>query len=158
MRTTPLFFLSVLTVGLALADLAGADETKTKEAKKQEGERSRQAINKAFHGRVIRIKKKTITIYYDFEDEDQLKDFEEFRPPRLLDLGEPDVSIQAGRLFLVGSSAVRHKMEATGMVHAHFYLRPGMQKNIGTIFSEPVISDFYTVLNLFDRRFWRCSS
>jgi len=149
-----LFFLSVIAILLSCVDRAAADETKTKEIKKQESERSRQAINKAFRGRVIRIKKKTITIYYDFEDEDQLKDFEEFRPPRLLDLGEPSIFIQAGRLFLDGSSAVRHKMEATGMVRAHFYLRPGMQKNLGTIFSEPVISDFYTVLNLFDRRFY----
>ena len=30
-----------------------------------------------------------------------------------------------------------------------------MQKNIGTVFTEPVLSDFYVVLNLFDDRFYK---
>ena len=147
--------LLLLLFPLLVAAPVTAQGTSAKVDKKKEAEKARKAINKAFHGRVIRIKKKTITIYYDFEDENQLKDFEEFRPPRLLDLGEPSITIQGGRLFLDGSSAVRHKMEASGMLHAHFYLRPGMQKNIGTIFTEPVISDFFTVLNLFDKRFYK---
>ena len=50
--------------------------------------------------------------------------------------------------------SVRHKMEGSGKLHAHFFLRPGMQKNVGTVFTEPVLSDFFTVLNLFDRRFY----
>ena len=29
-------------------------------------------------------------------------------------------------------------MEGTGLLHARFYLRAGMQKNVGTIFTEPV--------------------
>ncbi|MHC4448883.1 MAG: hypothetical protein ACYS0E_01910 [Planctomycetota bacterium] len=145
-----------LILALLVLSIPGyAQESQTKEdAKKKKTEKAKQALNKAFKGRVIRIKKKTVTIYYDFEDEEQLKDFEDIRPPRLLDLAEPKFFIQAGRLFLDGSTSVRHKMEGSGKLHAHFFLRPGMQKNVGTVFTEPVMSDFFTVLNLFDRRFY----
>jgi len=131
-----------------------AQESDTSAERKQRAKKSKQAINKAFEGRVIRIRKKTISIYYDFEDENQIKDFIDIRPPRLLDVAEPKYYIQAGRLFLEGSTAVRHKMEGTGRLHAHFYLRPGLQKNLGAVITEPVLSDFYTVLNLFDYRFY----
>jgi len=131
-----------------------AQETETEAAKKQKTEKTKQALNKAFKGRVIRIKKKTVTLYYDFEDEAQLADFEDIRPPRLLDLGEAKFFIQAGRLFLEGSTSVRHKMEGTGLLHAEFFLRPGVQKNMGVVITEPVMSDFFTVLNLFDEKFY----
>ena len=49
MRTTPLFFLPVIAIVLSFAHPAAADETKTKEAKKHEAERSRKAINKGLH-------------------------------------------------------------------------------------------------------------
>jgi hypothetical protein len=140
---------------LVLALPVVAQETDTKEAKKQKTEKAKRTLNKAFKGRVIKIKKKTVTLYYDFEDEEQLKDFEDIRPPRLLDLGEPKFYIQAGRLFLEGSTAVRHRMEGSNLLHAQFFLRPGMQKNVGTVFTEPVLSDFFTVLNLFDDRFYK---
>ncbi|MHC4937605.1 MAG: hypothetical protein ACYTHK_01390 [Planctomycetota bacterium] len=140
---------------LVLSLSVHAQESQTKEqTKKQKTEKAKKALNKAFKGRVIRIKKKTVTIYYDFEDEAQLADFEDIRPPRLLDVGQPKYFIQAGRLFVEGSTSIRHKMEGSGKLHAHFFLRPAMQKNIGTVFTEPVISDFFTVLNLFDRRFY----
>ena len=147
--------LLILAALLLLVLPVAAQEAVTKETKKQKADKAKRALNKAFKGRVIRIKKKTITIYYDFEDEEQLKDFEDIRPPRLLDLGEPKFYIQAGRLFLEGSTSVRHRMEGTKRLHAHFYLRPGLQRNIGTVITEPVMSDFYTVLNLFDRRFYQ---
>ncbi|MEM8886210.1 MAG: hypothetical protein AAGD14_19275 [Planctomycetota bacterium] len=147
----------ILLAALLAAFVVGparADESKSEATKKQKTERAKKAFNKVFEGKVIRIKKKTVTLYYDFEDEAQLKDFEDLRPPRLLQLGEPRFFIRSGRLFLEGSTSIRHKMEGTEKLHAHFYLRPGLQKNVGTIFTEPVISDFFTVLNLFDKRFY----
>ena len=149
MRKVPLLLAFIL----ALPGIPAAAETSTEESKKQKTEKAKKALNKVFTGRVIRIKKKTVTIYYDFEDEDQLKDFEDVRPPRLLDLGEPTFKIQGGRLFVTGSTHIRHLMEGQGRLTAHFYMRVGVQKNLGTIFTEPVISDFYTVLNLFDYKF-----
>jgi len=144
---------TILALLFAFAPVVGA-EGDTAEAKKQKTDKAKQALNKAFKGRVIKIKKKTVTLYYDFEDEDQLKDFEDIRPPRLLDLGTPSFAIRGGRLFIDGSTSVRHRMEGSGRVHAHFFLKAGQQKNIGTVFTEPVISDFFTVLNLFDKRFY----
>ena len=149
MRKVPLLLAFIL----ALPGIPAAAETSTEESKKQKTEKAKKALNKVFTGRVIRIKKKTVTIYYDFEDENQLKDFEDVRPPRLLDLGEPTFKIQGGRLFVTGSTHIRHLMEGQGRLTAHFYMRVGVQKNLGTIFTEPVISDFYTVLNLFDYKF-----
>ena len=63
-----------------------------------------------FRGRILKIKKKQVTIFYDFEDEAQLEDFEDARPPRLLDASQSRFSIQGGRLVLEGSSALRHRM------------------------------------------------
>ena len=154
MKNAPLLLAVVLTLlGGARGPRHALAESKTEEAKKQKTDKAKKALNKVFKGRVIKIKKKTVTLYYDFEDENQLKDFEDVRPPRLLDLGEPTFKIQGGRLVLSGSTHIRHLMEGEGKLTAHMYMRVGVQKNLGTIFTEPVISDFYTVLNLFDHKF-----
>jgi len=138
---------------LLLAPLLRAGDTSAPEPAK-EPTQAKQALNKVFHGKIIKIKKKQVTIYYDFEDPDQLKDFEDARPPRLLDAGQNDVRIEGGRLVLDGSSAIRHKMEGQGKLRAHFYVRVGKQWNVGTVFTEPVLSDFYVVCNLFDGKFY----
>jgi hypothetical protein len=137
-----------------LAALAFAQETKTEEAK-PDGASTKKALNRVFRGRVIKIKKKRVTLYYDFEDKDQLEDFEDARPPRLLDAEQNEVKISGGRLVLEGSSSIRHKMEGQGELRAHFYMRIGRQANVGTVFTEPVLSQFYVVLNLFDERFYK---
>ncbi|MFI5401470.1 MAG: hypothetical protein ACHQ1G_00825 [Planctomycetota bacterium] len=131
---------------------AGGGESKTVPPK--EPPKAKQALNKVFRGKVVKIKKNQVTIYYDFEDPEQLKDFEDARPPRLLDASANKVSIEGGRLVLQGSSSIRHKMEGKGKLRAHFYVRPGKQWNIGTVFTEPVLSDFYVVCNLFDGLFY----
>jgi len=146
-------FRNLLPVLLLAGLAAGGDGGTTAEPKK-EPPRAKQALNKVFRGRILKIKKNTVTIYYDFEDQDQLKDFEDARPPRLLDAGQNKVGIEGGRLVLDGSSAIRHRMEGQGKLKAHFYLRVGKQWNVGTVFTEPVLSDFYVVLNLFDGRFY----
>ena len=120
----------------------------------KEPPRAKQALNKVFRGRILKIKKNQVTIYYDFEDAEQLKDFEEARPPRLLDASQNRVKIEGGRLVLEGSSSIRHKMEGQGKLRAHFYVRPGKHWNIGTVFTEPVLSDFYVVCNMFDEKFY----
>jgi len=146
-----------LPLVLALTALAGAargeDESKTS-ADSSQPPRVKKALNRVFHGRVVKIKKKTVTLYYDFEDPVQLQDFEEARPPRLLDAGRNEVSIEGGRLVLAGSSAIRHKMEGTGKLDAHFFVKVARQANVGTVFTEPVLSDFFVVMNLFDERFY----
>jgi hypothetical protein len=143
----------LLLVGILLAD----DEKK--DGQKTEAQPGRptapRALNKVFSGRVIKIKKKRVTLYYDFEDSDQLKDFEAARPPRLLDASENQVYIRGGRLVLEGSSSILWRMEGVGELRAHFFVRCGRQSNIGTVFTEPVLSDFYVVLNLFDDRFYK---
>jgi hypothetical protein len=55
---------------------------------------------------------------------------------------------------LEGSSAIRHEMEGRGELRARFTVRVGQQSNIGTVFTEPILSDFYVVCNLFDDRFY----
>jgi len=153
MEKTPMGLLTAIFVMFVLTLPAAHAEGETKETKKQKTDKAKKALNKVFKGRVIKIKKKTVTLYYDFEDEDQLKDFEDIRPPRLLDLGTPSFAVRGGRLFIDGSTSIRHRMEGEGKLWAHFYAKVGVQKNLGTVFTEPVSSDFYTVLNLFDHKF-----
>jgi hypothetical protein len=141
---------------LLIAGLAGAQDGKS-EAKPPRGGPPpvKTALNRAFKGRITKIKKRRVTIYYDFEDPAQLDDFEEARPPRLLDASQNRVRIQGGRLLLEGSSAIRHKMEGQGEFRARYWVRPSQQSNIGSVFTEPILSDFYVVLNLFDQRFYQ---
>ena len=90
---------AVLLVLIAL--VRAEDESKSK-AGPSTKPTAPKALNKVFKGRVLKVKKKRVTIYYDFEDQDQLQDFEEARPPRLLDASENRVSIRGGRLVLEG--------------------------------------------------------
>ncbi len=131
-----------------------ADETSGK-AKKGGPPPVKRALNQAFKGRIIKIDKKKVTLFYDFEDPAQLDDFEEARPPRLLDASQNRVKIQGGRLVIEGSSAIRHKMEGKNQLRAKFLARLSKQSNVGTVFTEPILSDFYVVLNLFDQRFYK---
>jgi len=111
------------------------------------------ALDKAFHGRILALKKRRVTILYDFEDPIQLEDFEEARPPRLLDATGKPARIEGGRLVLEGSTSLRHRMESAGGIEATFTVRVGEKKNVGAVITEPVLSDFYVVYNLFDYRF-----
>ncbi len=113
----------------------------------------KRALNHVFKGRIVSIKKRKVTIHYDFNDPNQLKDFEDARPPRLLDASSNDVRIESGRLVLNGSTAIRHKMEGTGKIHARFTVRFDKKRNVGAVITEPILSDFYVVYNLFDYRF-----
>jgi len=150
MATLRIFALAGLVAGFA--GLAPAsDETKSQPP---EPSKVKTALNKAFRGRVVKIQKKRVTLYYDFEEADQLKDFEVARPPRLLDASQNRVRIEGGRLVLEGSSAIRHRMEGRGEFRAHCFARLSDKRNVGTVFTEPVLSDFFVVLNLFDWRFY----
>lgn len=140
-------------LAIALALCARAEDTPTTAAPTAPPA-VKKALNKAFRGRVTRIKGKRVTLYYDFEDPVQLEDFEDARPPRLLDAGQSRFFIEGGRLVLEGSSAIRHRMEGCGELRARFHARVGQKRNVGTVFTEPVLSDFYVVLNLFDYRFY----
>jgi hypothetical protein len=144
-----------LVILALLAGLLSADEQgKTTADPSKAPPKARKALNKVFRGRIIKIKKKKVTLYYDFEDPDQLDDFEDARPPRLLDASQTRAYIQGGRLVLEGSSSIRHKMEGTGELRASFFVRVGKQWNVGTVFTEPVLSDYFVVMNLFDGRFY----
>jgi len=116
---------------------------------------TRRALNHVFKGEIVSIRKRKVTIRYDFEDASQLEDFEEARPPRLLDDGQNHVRIARGRLVLEGSTGIRHKLESTGRIHAEFKVRVDRKRNVGAVITEPVLSDFYVVYNLFDYRFNR---
>ena len=146
----------IFAIALALSAWSAAigEETKTT-SDPRKGPKVKRALNKAFHGRVVKIKKKRVTLYYDFEDREQLKDFEEARPPRLLDASQNRVRIQGGRLVLEGSTAIRHKMEGSGEVRGTFWVSFNRQWNVGAVITEPVLSDFYVVYTLFDERFNR---
>jgi len=139
---------------LLFASLAAADDTAKTTAPPPKKPRIK-ALNRVFAGRIIKIKKKRVTIYYDFENAEQLKDFEGVRPPNLLDASDNRFSIRGGRLVLEGSTSIRHKMEGRGELRARFWVRCGRQANIGTVFTEPVMSQYYVVLNLFDERFYK---
>lgn len=146
--------IRILLPLLLLGPLLRAGDEGSVTVPPKEPPRAKQALNKVFRGRIMKIKKNQVTIYYDFEDPEQLKDFEDARPPRLLDASPNKVSIEGGRLVLQGSSSIRHKMEGQGRLRAHFYVRVGKQWNVGTVFTEPVLSDYYIVLNLFDGKFY----
>ena len=119
------------------------------------GPSARRALNVAFKGRIVRIEKRRVTILYDFEDPAQLDDFEAARPPGFLDGSQNRAKIEDGRLVLEGSTAIRHKMEGKGMLKAHFYAIINRRRNCGTYFTEPILSDFFIVLNFFDERFYK---
>jgi hypothetical protein len=144
--------IRILPLLLLCPLLAAGEEGAVTESK--EPPKAKKALNKVFRGRIMKIKRNQVTIYYDFEDPEQLKDFEDARPPRLLDASQNKVSIEGGRLVLQGSSSIRHKMEGRGRLRAHFWVRVGKQWNVGTVFTEPVLSDFYVVCNLFDGKFY----
>jgi hypothetical protein len=146
--------IRILLPLLLLGPLLRAGEEGSVTEPPKEPTKAKQALNKVFRGRILKIKKNQVTIYYDFEDPEQLKDFEDARPPRLLDASQNRVSIEGGRLVLDGSSSIRHRMEGQGRLRAHFYVRVGKQWNVGTVFTEPVLSDFYVVCNLFDGKFY----
>lgn len=132
---------------------AGDEKGKTGAPPVKEGPKARRALDKAFRGRILSIKKRRVTIYYDFEDPAQLEDFEEARPPRLLDAKGTPARIEGGRLVLEGSMSIRNRMESSGRIEAKFTVRVGEKKNVGAVITEPVLSDFYVVYNLFDYRF-----
>ncbi len=133
----------------AIAFPLGAQETT---ARSKPG-KTRIALDRAFRGRIVSIRKRRVTIAYDFEDAQQLKDFEEARPPRLLAATGKPARIEDGRLVLEGSASIRHRMESAGGIAATFQVRAGELKNVGAVVTEPVLSDFYIVYNLFDYRF-----
>jgi hypothetical protein len=116
---------------------------------------TRRALNHVFKGEIVSIKGRRVTIRYDFEDAAQLNDFEEARPPRLLDASRNRVRIERGRLVLEGSTGIRHKLESAGRIRAEFTVRVDKKRNVGAVITEPILSDFYVVYNLFDYRFNR---
>ncbi len=138
---------------LLAAQARAGDESSTSGG--EAGPKGPRALNRVFNGRVVKIKKKRVTLFYDFEDQVQLKDFEDARPPRLLDASQNRVRIEGGRLVLEGSSSIRHKMEGTGELRGHFFVRISDQGNIGTVFTEPILSDFFVCMTLFDQRFYK---
>jgi len=110
-------------------------------------------LNRIFHGQVVALRGRTVTLYYDFEDEAQLKDFEEARSMRYLDACPNQARMEGGRLVLEGSTSVRHKLESRDVIHARFVVCPDKLHNIGAVVTEPVLGDFYVVYNLFEHRF-----
>lgn len=138
--------LSMLVLALAAAGQGTGEKTGAVP-------KPRKAIDRAFRGRVLEIKKHRVTLYYDFEDPAQLEDFEDVRPPRLLDATQDKARIEDGRLVLEGSTSIRHKMESAGIIDAKFTVRVDKKKNVGAVITEPILSDFYVVYNLFDYRF-----
>jgi len=116
---------------------------------------AKRPLNRAFHGKILEMEKHRVRIFYDFEDPLQLKDFEDARPPRLLDAGQNRARIEGGHLILEGSTSIRHTMEGTGLLSARFTVRVEELRNVGAVFTEPILSDFYVVYNLFDYRFNR---
>ena len=146
------FVLSFAVIAFALVP-AAAQDGKGKTAPQKSAQKPRTALNRAFRGRILGIKKRRVTIFYDFEDPAQLADFEEARPPRLLDAKGTPARIEGGRLVLDGSISIRNRMESTGRIEAKFTVRVGEKKNVGAVITEPILSDFYVVYNLFDYRF-----
>jgi len=151
-RRLTLFLLAALALLLGAAP-GRAGDTKGKEPKGGPPVPDRP-LDEVFKGRIVKIKGNTVTIRYDFEDASQLEDFEAARPPRLLDASQNRVHVRGGRLVLEGSSAIRHKMEGKNRLHAKFRARVSKQSNVGTVFTPPILNDFYVVLNLFDERFY----
>jgi len=148
-RRIALVLLATLPVqaGEGAAKEAAASEPPPPEAAKP------RTLDEAFHGRIVSLEKRRVTLFYDFEDAAQLEDFEEARPPRLLDAGRSQFRIEDGRLVLEGSSSIRHRMESRGRIEARFTLNAEKQRDVGAVVTEPVLSDFYVVYDVFDYRF-----
>ena len=75
----------LLPLLLLLVPPVAAEEGGTVAEPPKEPPRAKQALNRVFRGRILKIKKNQVSIYYDFEDPDQLKDFED-APERWIDL------------------------------------------------------------------------
>jgi len=144
---TGLLFLALVPA------LAGEPKGQTAARPAKHAPKTGTALNRAFHGRVLEIRKHRVTLFYDFEDPAQLLDFEEARPPRLLDASRNRARIEHGHLVLEGSTSIRHKLESAGGIEAKFKVRVDKQENVGAVITEPVLSDFYVVYNLYDQRF-----
>jgi hypothetical protein len=142
----PSFRLLACLVGIATALVAGDPPAK-------QSAPPTRALNEAFHGKIVKISGRKVTLFYDFSDPAQLEDFEVARPPRLLDACPNDVRIEDGKLVLGGSSSIRHKIESVTCLNATFKVTPDKLQNVGAVITEPILSDFYVVYNLFDRRF-----
>ena len=142
-------------MALAALPAAGEDGAPPTGAPATKAAPRTQALNQAFRGTIVKLRGMKVTVFYDFEDPAQLDDFEEARPPRLLDGGRNNARIEEGRLVLEGSTSIRHKLEGVGRLHATFTLNVAKKHNVGAVVTEPILSDFYVVYNLFDQRFNR---
>ena len=133
---------------LVLAAAAVADDAE------KPAERPKKALNRYYRGKIVRIHKGRVTLYYDFEDPAQLEDFEDARPPHLLDAGQNDVEIKGGRLHLRRSSSIRHKMEGVNRAEARFIVNATRKGCVGTVWTEPILSGGYSLTTIWDCRFY----
>jgi len=136
--------LLLLLLGAGLARAGGEDPAAAK---------PRTPLNRYFKGKIVRLEDGRVTLYYDFEDPAQLEDFEDVRPPHLLDAGPNVAKIVKGRLRLERSSCVRHRMEGEGRIEARFVVNAARANCVGAIFTEPVLSGSYSLTTIWDRRF-----
>jgi hypothetical protein len=116
---------------------------------------SAEPLDRFFFGRVVSVRGRRVTLSYDFEEREQLKDFESVEPPGLLASPPTKARIEEGRLVLGGSVALRHRAIGRGEIRAVVKGRLKQKGNVGALLTEPDNTATFRLLNLFDHRIRR---
>jgi len=112
-----------------------------------------EAVQDAFHGKIVKLRGNRIVLFYDFSHEDQLKDFEVRGPKGLLQAPQPLVRIDQGRLVLERTTALTFRRASRGRLRARFTLSVHARHNLGAFFSGPREDGPFLLITLFDHRF-----
>ncbi len=111
-----------------------------------------KSVEEIFKGKVVKFTKKgEIELFYDFEDEVQLADFEISCPFRAIVTAER--SIDRGGVRLKGTGSLRHKAVFSDWVAAELTMTPMKAQDFGLAVSEEHQSEIFTLYCCYDRYF-----
>lgn len=141
-------------VVLALAALAAAvaPQAAAEDERPDKGETGLVPVTEFFKGEVTRLTKKgEISILYDFEDPEQLTDFETSLPFRAIPTVE--AALDRGQLRVKGTGSFRHRAVFEGLVGADGTFTPRQPRDFGYAVTEERESEVFTLYCVQDRYF-----
>ncbi len=103
-------------------------------------------------GEIVAVRGRVVTLKYEFDDPQQLEDFEPAEPPRLERAAAGAARVEKGLLVLEGAAAVRHRLASQGLLRARIQLRLENGGDGGTVIEG---GQAPLLLDLTDRRFYR---
>ena len=121
-------FLCAWGLGLLLACAGNAFHPTSGFADNQPG----KALNQVFKGQVSLGKKGVVTIRYDFASKEQLKDWEDGAPLRIMgEIEDQTFDWFDGRMQIPGTRSVHHIATWTGDVSITATVRPDAERDVG---------------------------